>query len=693
MQQAHFTQLLYSKFFSKSHDQKNSLSKEFTYLSYDEKKELSKQYLNEGEILLLKKDFSALEKFELASQLDPSNPNVWYRLGMAFFEYGSSENKEKALFIASKNFKIATNLSPTDFQIWWGWANLSFYIGDLKNDYHHLQQAKEKFQKAISFSEKQSKETLSELYWDYGKTWIKIAEFSGEAIDIRMAIQAYRLAFIRQTKISADFLIDFGKAHIQMALLINDNRLYFQAIDYFNKALSFSNNNQEALLYIAHAYTELYINTANESYFTKANDHYAKASYVFNHKSDELLLQWGQLLGESGKLNKNIKKLGQSIKKCLEAYKINPRNPLIIGQWVESLSYFGALLGRIDLIGEAERKIKKALTIYPKCSELWYASGICDSAYALYYKDTEFEDSSINKFKKGIFFDKSNAEIWHALASILSRQGIQEKDEELLREACDYFNKAIDLKPAYPVLVFDYGSALLALGEITNEKNIVEKASSYLENTLRMQHDAVIQHPEWIFNYAKSLDLLGSFEYDTEEEEQSYFLRAIEAFNNVLLIDPDFEKTYFHLSLTFTHLAEVTEDHKYYKKALNYFKLAYKQDEEDENLHLEWGLCLISLAQSQFDYDIIRQCYIEAEQKITKAGQLGNLHAYYNLACLYSLTNRLEESLSLLIKAYKLEILPDIDDVLEDAWLDNLKETEIFSNFIIMINNKQNIKE
>ena len=149
------------------------------------------------------------------------------------------------------------------------------------------------------------------------------------------------MSFAHQTQISADFWCDFGKAYLQMGLYVNDNRLYIEAIDYFNKALRSSKEYADAWISKAHAYTELYINTMDERCFKNAHDAYNECLKLDQHDSD-LILLWAQLLGESGKLTNDIKKLKLSVEKCIDAHNINKKDPFIVGQWVESLSYLGA---------------------------------------------------------------------------------------------------------------------------------------------------------------------------------------------------------------------------------------------------------------------------------------------------------------------------------------------------------------
>ncbi len=690
MHQVHFIQKLYSKFYPQSFAKGLKLSdipKKWQKLPIEEKKKLANELLTKGEELLSKEDLSAIKLFNEAAQLDSTNPFIWYRQGLAFFEHGTHENNEKSLLLASKNFKIATSLDPEVFDFWWAWANVLFIIGANKEEHPYILDAKKKYKYAISLSKNQSKDTLAELFWDYGSVRTKIADHSGEAIDLKKAIEAFSASFAYQTDPSSAFLYDIGNAYLKMGLLINENNVYLEAIDYFKKAIDKSKKHLDAWVGIADSYTQLYINTMNEEYFNLANSHFEHVLEL-NPLDAELWLDWARLLGESGRINADTKKLRASIEKCIRSFRRNNNLAQTIGQWTEALSLLGAYTNRLDLIIEAENKIMKITDMHSEESELWHSYGICMTAFGIYYGDIEYDYFAIEKFQLGLSLDRTNAETWHAIANSHAKIGKEIEDIDMLERANKFYTKAIDLKPASPVLIFDYAKNLTTLGEFTAIQITLEEAVKQFEMGLDLQKNAILSHPEWLYYYGLSLDLLG----DVLEKEYLYE-KAIEIFNNVLLVEPDFPKIHFRLALCFTHLLENNPKQEYLERADNCFKLAIKQDQEDDEVWLEWGLMFISFAQENMIITTKVDYFQEAEQKIIKAGQLGNSHAYYHLACLYSLTNRLEDAIRLLEKAQKSNILPPIEEMLEDEWLDNLRASDLFSDFLYQLENKQKITE
>jgi tetratricopeptide (TPR) repeat protein len=648
----------------------------------EQKKELALRYLAQGEMSLLQGNLTALACFEAASNLDGANPHIWYRQGLAFFEYGSEEGKEKALLLAGKNFKIATQLNPSFFEAWVAWGNVLLQLGRFHEEHHYLLEAKEKYQRALSLTEGQPKETLAELYWDYGIAWSEIAKHSGEALDVRLAIDAFQTSKNYQENPSPEFWNDCGKAYLEMGLLINDSRLYIQSIEYLQQAVALSPSYFDGWMSLAEGYSQLYINTLDERYVGKASNAYATASKM-SPRDVEVWLGWGLLLGESGRHNRDAKLLRLSIEKCARAAQLDSEDPAITAQWVESLSLLGMITSRLDHLIEAEQKVLKATEQFPDDPALWHSYGMCLTAMGCYYEDGDYFELAIEKLQYGLSLDRTDPELWHALGLTHKHYAELTQDKDLIERANRFLSKAMDLKPACPALLFDTASALLRFSEILDDLPSLEQSISLFSLLLQNYKEAILHHPEWLFEFASALEWLGEF-----TDEESPYTRAIEIFSHVLLIDPDFPRIHHRIALCYLELGHIAGESEYYRRAVHFFRLAIRQDEENDQAWLDWGSCLINLAHHTFDTDFMHQLYLDAEQKITKAGSLGNNGAHYALACLYSILGRLPESMELIHKALAARALPPLEDLLEDDWLENLRSTSSFIQFLTALEAK-----
>lgn len=679
MQQPSSFRNLFSRIFPRKHtanETKNFDIKQWEHLSPEQKIKLTDQHLAQGEIALLNDDLSALEHFESAASISPNQFEVWYRQGLSFFDYGMRFKKEKALLIASRYFKLASQISSDRFELWAIWGSVLLQLGLAYNEHHYYLESKEKLQRAIDFNRAVSKNVLASVYWDYGLVWTELAQRSGEAVDIRLSIQAFQTSLEYQETPPPEFLNDCGNAYLQMGLLINDPRLYLQAVDYLLRAIKSDQTYIDGWISLANAYSQLYINTLDEHYATKANECYEHLCQCEPTNSDHWL-GWAQILSESGKQNRDSKKICLAIEKCIRSHSINPEQALLLSQWVESLAELGVLSNRLDLLIEAEEKILKATDQFPDDPDLWLAYGLCMTAFGQYYADPTYFEQAIEKLQFGLSLDRTHAEIWHALAVAHLKTAHLTNDLDMIERSTRFFARAIDLKPSCPSLIFDSANAYLLAFELHDDEAELDHALKLYESLLQNQKEALLNHPEWMFQYAIALEWLGE-----NTDDDNHYIRAIDLYFHVLLLEPETPKIHFHIGVCLTRLYESSLENEYLKRALHHFRFALKQDEEDDEVWLEWGIACIILGTQAHDPQITNQCFTDAEQKLLRAGQLGHLSAYYNLAGLYSITSRYAEAMEFLQKAEKSNVLPPIEEMLDDEWLDNLKQTEIFAQFL-----------
>jgi tetratricopeptide (TPR) repeat protein len=682
MDKAHLLQ----RFFNKIFPQKDpKIDTKWKKLKDIEKKKLSNDYLKKGVDCLLDGNLKALEFFELASNLDPEDAELWLCQGKAFYKYGIYEKQEKALQVASKDFNKAIALNVKSFESWFYLGKTLMALGKFHNEIIFLNEAKEKFQEAVELSESASLQKKVELYWDLGLLWTKIAELSGEAIDLRMAIQAFHTSITSQKLAPpSSFWKDFGYAYFQMGLLINEGKMYFQAIKNFRKYIRQSPKTSDGFVLLAQTYTQLYINTVDEHYFNHANDCFNQALNK-NKDNADLWLYWAQLLGESGYINNDIKKIQLSIEKCVRAYNLDIKHPHVIAQWSESLSRAGQISNRLDLLTESENKILKAIDHFPDEIEVWHAYGVCLIAYGKYFDDPDYFELAIEKLRYGISIDSSSAELWHLLGSAYFEMANNLEDVDLFKQSYEYLLKASDLKPSCPALNFDYAKALFKYSEYAANTETLFKAKIALENILQSHKSVLLQHPKWLFYYGKTLQLLGEL-----TDNEKHLTKAIEIYLHVLLVEPDYPEIYFYIATCFARFAEISCEVETFKRSISYFLLAAKQDPENDSIWLEWGLALIHLAEMSGNSE---NYFNDAEQKIMKSGQLGNQGAYYQLACLCSLTERYDQAMIFLENAKNHDVLPPHEEIMEDEWLDNLRSQESFMQFLSYLEASQKTSE
>ncbi len=641
---------------------------------------LSLTLFQKGEFRLLHGDKGGIEFFDMAAKLDPKNPQLFLEQGLSLFEYGSREESEEGLTLASKRFKIATSLNPFSFQAWHLWGNTLYFLGKRRKESTYFANALKKYEKAIELSSGQAPDVLADLYWDFGDVWSKLAEKSGEITDYHYAIKAYENASSLQDDLAPEFWINFGNVYMTMGNKTNDTRLLVKAVNCYKNAVSISISLAEGWFLLGIAMKTLYNYTHDEDHFSQANECFS-TTVQLSQDDSRVWLEWARLLLESGVIFRDSKKLRASIDKCFKAHRYDKKSPFVIAVWAEALALLGSFTERLDLIHEAQSKIEPIVN-QTKNTETLYAHGICFYALGTYYKDIDYYYQAIEQFQEGLSINRANHRLWYAIASSSFAASLLDHDEKSYERSLHFFQQSLNLKKS-SITHCHYAMCLLKYGELNHEQKTLEQSVYHFEAALNMQKNAAYLHSDWIFYYASALDGLAAF-----IESDSHYVKALDLLNHILMLKPEFPQIHFQLALTYSHYGELVSEPEIFYRAIHHYRIAHQKEKENDQIILDWAFTLVNLGdllESDVESD---QYFREAEYKMIQAAKLGNIHAYYALSCLYSVIGDLDNSLRFLEKAKAFDALPVLDEIFEDEWLENLRETEGFQAFIEELESK-----
>ncbi len=639
----------------------------------------SQELLHLGQMELIKQN---LEKgsafFSEAIELKPNNPKLYFDQGLSFFEFGTEDGKEKSLLLANKKFKTATALLPEYFDAWFMWGMTLSHLGKTLQKHHYFLEAEEKLQKALLICQGQTPDTLADLYKEYAIVKMEIAKQSKEAHDWFLSMEAFETSSTLISQPDPDFWNQFGLACFSLATQVNDIRLCVKAIHNFKHAITYESSNYEGWKNLSFAMSFLYECTHDEDHFSQTNDCFGTCVQI-HPLADHIWLEWAFFLCKSGKNLSDTRRIQSAIEKCMKAKAINDSNPLILICLGESLSLLGELSEKI----EGQSKILEAAEEIPSDPKVWRALGESFVSLGKYFGEYDYLYQAIEKFQEGLSLDRTCHELWFSIAKTYTLVGTMLGDIESLEKAETFYHKAINLNPRSSYYHFELAYCLSKLGEFSHEERFLESSIKEFEQVLSMQKNALYLHPDWLFEYAKALDLYAEF-----FEEESHYQKAIEIFSHILMIDPDFPQIHYQLALTYSHLGELSGEIEPFYRALHFFKLAAKHEEESDQILVDLGVTLINIAQHSIDSLEVEICYRDAEVKLTQAVKSGNLQGYYQLACLFSLLGQTERSLAFLMKTDSFNALPSIDDLLEDEWLDRVRCSDEFQNFLHYLERK-----
>ncbi len=643
----------------------------------------AQELLHQGQMDLIKQNLeSGCKLFLEACDLKPNNPKLYFEQGLSLFEFGTEEGKEQTLPLACKKFKLATSLLPEYFEAWLVWGMTLSYLGKTHQKHHYFLEAEEKFQKALKLTQGQTPEVLADLHREYAQVKVEIAKNSKEAHDWYLSMEAFETASTLSTQTEPDFWNQFGLACFALASQVNDIRLCVKAIHNFKHAITYEASNYEGWKNLSSAMSFLYESTHDEDHFSQANDCFGTCAHI-HPLAEDIWLDWAYFLCKSGRNTSDVRRLQSAIDKCIKANAINDSNPMIDVYLGESLSLLGELTEKMQHIKEGQDKLFEVSEVIPEDPRVWRALGESFISMGKYFGEHDYFYQAIETFQQGLSLDRTCHELWFSIAKAYSLVGVMLADVEALEKAEGFYRKAINLYPRSSHYHFEYAHCLSRLGELSHEENHLEASIKEFEQVLAMQKNALYLHPDWLFEYAKALDLYADF-----FEEEIHYHKAIEIFSHILMIDPDFPQIHYHLALTQSHLGELIGEIEPFYRALHSFKLAAKHEEENDQILVDLGVTLINIAQHSGDTLEIEICYRDAETKLMQAIKAGNLQGYYQLACLFSLQNQAEKSLAYLLKTDSFSALPAIEDLLDDEWLDHVRCSDEFQNFLQYLERK-----
>jgi tetratricopeptide (TPR) repeat protein len=489
---------------------------------------------------------------------------------------------------------------------------------------------------------------------------------------------------------SEDFYVDYGHALADLASLLEQSTYFEEALNCFNQVILKNPSNFSGWYHKACCFLRLSETSLDISLLQQADESFAKAAKI-DSKNGLLWMKWAQMEMIFGKATRNLKKVEDSLDKFKKADEIDPNHPHVLSSWAETELFLGAQHEKLEWIQSAKAKITKSLEINPESPDGWYLYGSCLNELGRYFGEEEYYRQAIEKFQYGLSLTRQNPLLWYGLALAHFAIGELTEEQHFFEKAIHYCSRVIECGGGiFAQFWNDWGVALMKLAEVTGERQLVEQAIEKFERALKqplVDLDMSDLDLEWVYNYGCAFDLLGDL-----TEEAQYFEKSIQILQQILELDPDYVQARYNLAMAYSHLGEAMCDIEPYYKAIEHFQMMLEQDPEDEIIHVDFGVSLINLAILVHDIHHVEQSHVfyrRAENHLMQAIALGHTHAYYPIAGLYSLTDHLQHAMHYLEKAHSSRSLPPLEDLLHDEWLEAIRQTPAFKQFINQLSSQQ----
>ncbi len=629
---------------------------------------------------------SAKKSFHLASSLAPDDSQIWYRRGLAFGQQESQHLLEESSLCLEK----AATLNSKFFEAWYAWANVLVRRGVATGEPGYFTQAVEKFNKAENLLENPKRHL--DFYWHFGLAYFMMGRHSGEAGDTHKAIGYYRkakdLGLVRE-----HFYNDFANALVELSLLINSHDLMFEAIELYLYSLDGNDKIKDtphdmAVRYcnLGACYQYLFEVHHEETFFKQAQECFLQSTELESSFGNAWAF-WGYMLLYAAKLWQDVTYLESCLEKLGKLSNFADNKPLLLARMSEAFSLYGANEEDLKFITDAQEIAESATIEGPEVPYTWSSLALANLELGRYFSEESYYQIAIENAERAIALNQKIGMSWHVLAVAKFSLGEYEGNIQLMQEAAVAFDLASKTDVGrFGYMWNDWGIALLNLADITHEKKYVQGAIEKFEQAILL-HEQV--NPVWLINYGSALDFWGDI-----SDEEGYYEKAIEVLQHALSIDQTNLQARYHLGLAYCHEGELSNDSTFLQRGIEELQIVLHEDMEDETAWSDLGMAYMNMAEITVDpaqLELKNSYYGSAEQNFLQAIALGSHQVFYSLACLYSLLENGPEAYHFLLKAHENDTLPPLSDVCEDRWLEYLRSTPNFKQFMEIVKSDEDL--
>ncbi|MCC5831752.1 MAG: sel1 repeat family protein [Chlamydiales bacterium] len=600
------------------------------------------------------------------------------------FRYGIKKEKGRPLLMALNKLIQAEEANPLIFEVdpaWHHlWGNILVHLSRIVYDYSFVEKALEQYAKAAKV-----KGGNGGLYWDWAQAWTLLGAQSAERADLKQGLDHFKKA--------ADFGCDSPLFRIDRAIsymicgsFTGDPSFFGEALSLLQGAIADTYHPEsETTLTHARAWTTYAAACKQRYYLThlqkdlEAADAAVREAILSVPSQADLWLEWGELYLYAGWLRRDLKLVESGIDK-LTSSKVKEGDPLRLSLLLgKGLVILGLFLDDLKLMNEGKERLSAALEIAPNHGELLSAAALAELAQGMYFSSTTDYAFAARRFEEGIERDATSIHIWHGLFQTYLSWGLYEDDASLVHKGVEAITRLCQLRPYSPIHLNEWGICLLQLKQLEQDLDrqqaLVEEAILRFKQAYDLQED-----PETLYHWGCALDHLGDLSGDEEDYE-----KAIELLSRAHEANSQEAHVRYHLALALSHLGELTGNAESLFQSVELFEPLAETDVEDSTLWSDLGYALLNLSELVSDPihpekgEGLRR---EAEKRLLHAAEKGNGDANYHLACLYSLAGLVEASIHYLKRAESADALPPEGDLVHDEWLANVRETDLFKEFV-----------
>jgi tetratricopeptide (TPR) repeat protein len=649
-------------------------------LSHEERFLLARLLVIQGSHQLSQGSQQVIESFAIALDISNNHADILFQQALA---YASYKDNIRCLYLASSALHSCLQQNPNHFYAWFLLGQVKTFCGLFETDVNLLNEANDCFEKAyLQFDADQT--SKEEFFWKWGLCLFTLGKMAGEPCDINRANEKYYLAYALGFRVP-EFLNDYGESFALLSSLLAKYDYIKEAFHLFNEAIAQDDSFFAGWLNRACTLRTMCRFEWNDILLEEAELSFIKASEL-NPEDPNLWTEWAIHEAALAKISHDPMRMKTAQKKFAQAELLDPHhaNPLILKIWAEADLFLGKEEESLQFLHEARSKIIKSLEISAVDPDAWFIYGSCLNELGNYFTDESYFYQAIEKFKYGLTLTDQNGALWYGLALTHFHLAEISEDELSYEKSINCFSLALENGiHDFPEFWNDYAVALMKLGDLTENASYVQTAVGKFEKIFNASpYEIHVENwdLEWVLNYACAFLLLGELTENLQDLEKAIHLSI-----QIVQFDLTYIQARYQLGISFAALGEMTQEVDCFHKAIEQFQSILDINPEDDVVHIDQGTTYINLGllvQDPHYPERIQSLLKSAERHFLEGMTLGNALANYLLAGLYSLLEQYDQAMFYLERADKLDVLPDIEELLHDEWLEGLRQTPAFRCFI-----------
>jgi tetratricopeptide (TPR) repeat protein len=297
--------------------------------------------------------------------------------------------------------------------------------------------------------------------------------------------KANNLKNIEIINLLAGLYLEWGNEISRLAKLKNDEVLYQQCIEKYEKAAALNPNYDSAFYNLGLAIADLAGLKKDETLYKQSIEKYEKAT-VLNPKHDSAFDNWGIAIANLARLNNDEVLCQQSFGKFEKATALNPKDDSAFINWGIAIADLAELKKDEVLSQQSFEKFEKATALNPKNDSAFYSWGTAILDLAKLKDDETLYKQSIEKYEKATALNPKNDSAFCSWGTAILDLAKLKDDETLYQQSIEKYKKATALNPKNYFAFYNWGTAVLDLAKLKDDETLYRQSIEKLNKAVEL---------------------------------------------------------------------------------------------------------------------------------------------------------------------------------------------------------------